>query len=289
VRLVITVGLLLLPLGYGPARSVKGAPQASHPVRADVILPDAHTVLLHRAGAAGAYRIFVALPASYNSSEKRYPVLYTLDANGGFALIAQTYRLLRVDPATPDLVLVGIGYDEAGADRRNRRGRDLTPTRVATDANTGGSQEFLAFVAETLIPFIDSTYRTIPSDRAIHGHSIGGLFALYALFHQPELFRRYLVSSPSLWWDDAVLLKYESQFAQRHSSLAKSVFLSVGSEEPEDMRMYFQPFVDRLRSRGYAGLSVDAVVLPEEDHLSVFGAAFVRGLRAVYGAPVPRF
>ena len=262
VRLVVTVGLLLLPLGYGLARSVQGASQPPPPARAKVVLQDAHTVLLHRAGAADAYRIFVALPASYNSSEKRYPVLYTLDANSGFALIAQTYRLLRVDPATPDLVLVGIGYDETGADRRNRRGRDLTPTRLSTDANTGGSQAFLAFVAETLIPFVDSTYRTIPSDRAIHGHSIGGMFALYALFHQPELFRRYMVSSPSLWWDDAVIFKYESQFAQRHSSLAKSVFLSVGSEEPEDMRTYFRPFVDKLRSRGYAGLSVDAVVLP---------------------------
>ena len=281
----VSLALLLLPFGLGAVSWIRAAPQPSAQPRTDVVLPDAHTVFLSPAGGGDGYRVFVALPASYNSSTRRYPVLYSLDANNGFALITQTYRLLRVDPSTPELVLVGIGYDATGAERRNRRGKDLTPTRVESDANSGGSQAFLTFVSGTLIPFIDSTYRTLPDDRAIHGHSIGGLFALYALFHQPELFRRYMVSSPSLWWDNAVMLKYESSFAKGRASLAKSVFLSVGSAEPDDMRMYFQPFVDSLRSRKYAGLSLDARVLADEDHLSVFGPAFVRGLRAVYRTP----
>ena len=180
-RRTIAVALLFI-LNSGLAPAVANRGQAPLPVRSDVILADAHSIVIRPPGTSDGYRVFVALPSSYSNSDKRYPVMYTLDANASFAMITETYRLLRVDANTPELILVGIGYDVAGAARRSRRSMDLTPTRLAGDPNTGGSQEFLRFVAETLIPFVDSTYRTLPQDRAIHGHSLGGLFALYALF-----------------------------------------------------------------------------------------------------------
>lgn len=236
-----------------------------------------------REGSEG-YRVYVALPPGYSESTKRYPVLYTLDAHAGFALIAQTYRLLRVDASTPDVILVGIGYDESGPERQTRRMRDLTPTRAAFNADTGGGQAFVAFLRDTVIPYVDATYRTVPGDRGIHGHSLGGTFALYALFHHPDIFTRYIVSSPSLWWDDAVMLKYAATAVPGRSS-ARSVFLSVGSAEAEDMRVHFEPFVESLRGPAHTGLTVTSQVLADEDHLSVFGPAFVRGLRAVYRSP----
>lgn len=282
---------LVVVLFIGLAAVPAGSVQSTQPARSDVVLPDAHTFLLGNGQAAGTYRIFVALPQFYQSKPaQRYPVLYTLDANAGFPLITQTYRILRVDTATPDLIVVGIGYEGTANERRGYRERDLTPTRVAANANTGGSRAFLAFVTETLIPYIDSTYRTLPSDRTLHGHSLGGLFVLYSLFQRPDLFHRYIASSPSLWWDQASILEAEAQFARRGASPAGSLFISVGSDEPDDMRQHFQPLVDSLRSRSYSGLKLDSVVISGEDHLSVIGPAFVRGLRAVFrsGAPPPR-
>ncbi|HLE56877.1 MAG TPA: alpha/beta hydrolase-fold protein [Rhodothermia bacterium] len=286
VRNVIGLAVLLLQMGCLSTRPTR-PDETKATTRVDVVLPNAHSFVLPRTGGAGSYRIFVALPQSYHESSTRYPVLYTLDANAGFALITQTHRILRVDSTTPDVIIVGIGYDGPGPERRARRGKDLTPTHRPSDSNTGGSKEFLAFLAEIVVPFVDSNYRTIPQNRVIHGHSLGGLFALYALFHQPDLFRRYIVSSPSLWWDDAVMLKVEAEFAQLHTSLPTTVFLSVGANEPEDMLEHFAPFVDALRSRNYAGLTLDAVVLPDEDHLSIMGPAFVRGLRAVFRSTNP--
>lgn len=251
------------------------------------MLPDAHSFVLRATGGGPAYRIYVALPPSYDSTTDRYPVLYLLDAEAGFALLTQTYRLLRVDTTTPELLLVGIGYDAPAAERKAQRLLDLTPTRGGDNPTTGGSAEFFDFVAERLVPYVDATYRTLPRDRAIHGHSLSGLFALYALLNRPELFQRYLVSSPSLWWDDATMLRFESRFAESRPSPEGAVFLSVGAREADDMLEHFQPFADSLRSRGYAGLSIDAEVLAGEDHLSVFGHAFTRGLRSVYPAAAP--
>lgn len=248
----------------------------------NVVLADAYTFVIRDPKTQVPYRIYVALPQGYANSSRRYRALYVLDADATFALATQAYRLLRVDSAMPDLLLVGIGYDLGGAARRSRRNRDLTPTRVASDTATGESAAFLRSLAEVIIPAIDSLYRTDLIDRAIFGHSLGGLFALYALFERPDLFRRYIVSSPSLWWDDAVVLQLESGFARRERSLPKAVFMSVGSEEPADMREWFQPFADSLTSRQHRDLRFTAVVLPYETHLSAPATAFTRGLRTIY-------
>jgi predicted alpha/beta superfamily hydrolase len=285
----VAIGFFLLPSGCAPSRSMQAAVESQTISSvSSVVLPNAHTFSLSAPGTGGTYRIFVALPDSYPSTRKQYPVLYTVDADAGFALFTQAYRLLRVDPSTPELLLVGVGYEGTVSERRARRLNDLTPTRTGTNPGTGGSGEFLTFLAGTLIPYMDSSYRTIPDDRGLQGHSLGGLFVLYTLLHRPDLFGRYIASSPSLWWDEAVLLRQESLFAQRHRSLPKSVFLSVGSEEPEDMLMYFGPFADSLRSRRYAELELDATVLPGENHLSVVARAFVTGVRSVYGSGTPR-
>ena len=248
----------------------------------DVVLSNAHAFVLRDAKRQIGYRIYVALPEGYGEGSKRYPVLYLLDADAAFSLATQAYRLLRVDSTTPDLLLIGIGYEVAGAARRTRRLQDLTPTRIAANSNTGESAAFLRFLTETIIPAIDSLYRTNPGDRAIYGHSLGGLFALYALFERPDVFRRYIVSSPSLWWDGAVVLGYESRFARNRASLPKSIFMSVGAEEPPDMKEWFQPFADSVRSRRYRDVRFTAVVLPEETHLSIVAPGFLRGLRSVY-------
>jgi predicted alpha/beta superfamily hydrolase len=182
----------------------------------------------------------------------------------------------------PDLLLVGIGYDLAGAARRVQREKDLTPTRISTNNDTGEAANFLRFLTETLIPTIDVRYRTKPEDRALFGHSIGGLFTLYALFERPELFQSYIASSPSLWWDRATMLEHERRFSKARATLPKSVLMSVGSEEPADMLEFFQPFADAVASRRYTGFRFTATVLPDETHLTAFSAALLRGLRTVY-------
>ncbi|CAN5334577.1 alpha/beta hydrolase-fold protein [soil metagenome] len=283
----LTAGVLLVA-GCSPAGLHVSTVQADAPARhtAAVALPDAHSFTLTDKRENTQHRIYVALPTGYGSSEDRYPVLFLLDAAPVFAHAAQLTRILSFDSSIPGLLLVGIGYDPSATDRVERRIRDLTPSKTATATSSGGGQEFLAFLAETVVPLIDSAYRTNPQDRAITGHSLGGLFALYALFERPELFRRVVATSPSLWWDDGFLFRLEQVFSRAHEALPKSVYLSVGTREPNDMQEFFGPFVDSLGKRGYAGLNLTAETLPGETHLSALPTGLLRGLRSVY-ASVP--
>jgi predicted alpha/beta superfamily hydrolase len=147
---------------------------------------------------------------------------------------------------------------------------------------SGGADKFLRVIREEIIPYIDHTYRT-NQDRGLAGHSFGGLFVAYALFHQPDLFSRYLISSPSLDWDDEEIFREETQFYHSaHPTHSAKIFICGGSLEPDPMI----PDIERLKAllvqRNYTGWQVSEQIFSNETHLSVLPFALSRGLRAIY-------
>jgi predicted alpha/beta superfamily hydrolase len=75
-----------------------------------------------------------------------------------------------------------------------------------------------------------------PGREAVFGHSLGGLFVLYSLFRRPDAFASWLSLSPSIWWDDRVVLKGEAGFTRALQGLAwpPRLFVGVGGlEQPE--------------------------------------------------------
>lgn len=233
------------------------------------------------------YKISVALPANYNETGDPYRVLYVTDANAEFGTAVEAARL-----NAPGTIVVAIGYDDPGqgfAASSTRRTLDLTPTDIAADIPTGGAPEFLDFLRSELIPQIESEFHADPADRALMGHSFGGLFATYALLHGDGLFQRFVIASPSIWWDDRVILEMEAAYAGSHDALDARVFLSVGELEETTsgfpMTSDMTSFARTLASRGYEGLELGATVFDDETHLSVIGAAFSRGVRFIYAAP----
>lgn len=137
-----------------------------------------------------------------------------------------------------------------------------------------------------------------PLDRTLIGHSFGALFGAYVLFTASDVFGRYLLSSPSLWWDDCLLLRTEVEFAATHDDLPARVFLSVGEYEdgpndkhwpqgmphPEEIRLVppVQQLHENLASRDYASLRLSMEVFAGEDHATVFPSALTRGLRTLF-------
>ncbi|MFF7293417.1 alpha/beta hydrolase-fold protein [Microbacterium sp. NPDC008134] len=233
------------------------------------------------------YKISVALPANYDESGAAYRVLYVTDANAEFGIAVETARL-----NAPGTMVVGIGYDDPGqgfAASGVRRTLDLTPTEITADVPTGGAPEFLDFLRSKLVPHIESEFHADPDDRALMGHSFGGLFATYALLHNDGLFDRFVIASPSIWWDDRTILDMEAAYSDANDALDARVFLSVGELEETTsgfpMTSDMTNFARTLQSRAYDGLELGATVFPDETHLSVIGAAFSRGLRFIYAAP----
>jgi len=224
------------------------------------------------------FRILVSLPDNYSLSEQKYPVLYVLDGDIAFGMAASIARYLQIGDNIPELIIVGIGYGSIDKSAGEKRKRDYRPT------SANGAENFLSFLEEELIPLIDSNYRTVPGDRTINGYSVGGLFALYSLFTKPEIFSRYILGSPSLSWDEYSIFKYEENSPDKILDKKINIFISVGSEEPDEK--YFNPIdnlVTQMQERKYSGVKLEAKVFDGSTHLAGPPESLTHGLLSVFG------
>ncbi len=249
------------------------------------------------------YEIHVMLPISKKDGSEKFPVLYMTDANGDIPFSSNT-RIMQAAAELPRFIVVGIGYPVDNIyEALNLRQRDLTPMESEPVANdlpvegiriiqsgkkTGGAPEFLQFIREQLMPFINERYNTVPSDNGYFGHSLGGLFGLYTLFHKPETFNRYIIGSPAIWRDNEVIFSHAQEFLKVNDALDISVYMAVGGmEERGRPDAHFVSGLYRmdalLRSKPIEGFMLKTEVFPEESHISVYSMVHSKGLRAVYG------
>jgi predicted alpha/beta superfamily hydrolase len=53
--------------------------------------------------------------------------------------------------------------------------------------------------------------------RMLSGNSAGGLFALYALFHDLDFFHKYFIGIPFIQYNDGITFGYEANYAGAHA------------------------------------------------------------------------
>jgi predicted alpha/beta superfamily hydrolase len=192
---------------------------------------------------------------------------------------------LRSAGRIPPVVLVGVGYGAAFGQPGNERGRDYTPTALATEPASGGAGAFLRYLTGTLWPQLASRYPLDPDPaaRLIAGHSLGSLFALYALFQDQPFFGGVLASAPSLWWDERSLLHLAQALRDRRSSLPARLFLGVGTEDSPSMTGDLALLEQQLADRPFAELRITSGRFPGRDHLTVLPDSLRAGFRALLG------
>ncbi len=260
-------------------------------------VPSTEVIALRSKHTGAAYQLFVALPSDYRTSKQTYPVVYMLDADYSFALVRNVVQHFVEREDLPPMILVAIAYPGAANDRatyRMNRTRDYTPA-YAPDGGygaeyqkvSGGGPKFRAFIATELMPLIERRYRADADDRTIIGHSYGGLFGTYVLFTQPDLFKRYILISPSLWYSNRIALTMEESAARSGIKPDARVFFAVGSFENQPAAN--RPMVDdltelvtKMKSRSNPRLTVRYRIYDGETHNSVFPGAVTRGLLTVF-------
>jgi predicted alpha/beta superfamily hydrolase len=157
--------------------------------------------------------------------------------------------------------------------------RDLTPTQSADYGPTsGGAPDFLKYIKEEMVPFVDANYRT-NDQRLFWSHSIGGLFGLYVLLTEPALFDAVLVSSPFMVYDrdDKFILKSTEQFLSDRKKEKSFLYICVGNEP--GLITQIEAFLEILTKNKPEGLTWKYVQMPEESHRSILSRSLVEGLR----------
>jgi predicted alpha/beta superfamily hydrolase len=241
-----------------------------------VSLADTQQRALTSAKIGQRYELLVSLPEGYAKSGQSYPVLYVLDG-WHFPLMAFIQQNNVYSKRMGPVIIVNVSH--GATDYMALRARDFTPTKTPKEANSGGAAAFLDFLEHELIPFVDRTWRTMPTDRGLLGHSYGGLFAIYTLEQRPALFQRIVAASPSLEWDGRLLLT-AARDRLRGLPAPVRLDLSVGDESDNTASTTaFAKILDELKP---TDLDYRFTVYRGENHNSVRLVSFPAGLYWAY-------
>lgn len=229
------------------------------------------------------YHLSVALPESYSTSPQSYPVVYVLDGDLIFGMAAGLTTLAQWLAGVPEVIVVGIRYDMESYDQWVRlRERDFKIPEVRDAPPDSAADRFLDALTQELIPFIEANYRAMPSDRCLYGYSSSGFFVLYALFHRPDVFRRYLSGSGDLYIAYPYVIQHGARLATRDAANPIQLYLSAGELE-EDQFPHFHQLVAFFERETYPGLTVVPEIYAGERHGSEGVAlTYLHGLRMLY-------
>lgn len=242
--------------------------------------------------------IKVAYPRDYVESAKRYPVLYVTDAETNFGALQYVAQRLAKDDLIPELIVVGIAYDTSYDEFYRLRARDLRPSipddpelDLGGRPDEGEAERFADFLRTELIPHIDANYRTVAGDRAYYGHSYGGLFGVWSLMYETDLFNRYVILSPSLWWGELWYGRPRTSHGyhilpRRAASdgtpeTDARVFVASGELEPRIDELQ-AVWADAIRPLLHPSVAMRDLIYENETHRTIFGRGVMDGLRYVY-------
>jgi predicted alpha/beta superfamily hydrolase len=241
------------------------------------------------------------------SAGKLFPTLYLLDSGLTLNIVAGTKHLFDIfsGGALPLCYLVAIGY--ADPDIAARRFRDYTPTKADLPPGmsqplpfgTGGAATYLDALLGEIIPHLEQQYPLDPRERVLIGYSLSGRFAIFTLFSEPQAFGRYLIISPSLWWDRGSAFAEEEAWASSNADLPAKVLMVGGEAEetpgggwrnnlrdeiglPLKQLTNMRELDRRLSARNYRSLRVKTAMIPDGHHVTALPAAVALGLVEIF-------
>ncbi len=218
------------------------------------------------------YPIKVALPENYSPETQTYATIYVLDGEDNFDFVAENCKKISQKLSTSNVLVVSIGYG-------NDRVDDYTPTKAKEGG--GGAEKFMQFIEHELIPKVESEYAvdTERSSRTILGHSFGGLLAAYAFTNHNTVFGNYIMLSPSIWYDNEIMLKLEQENRNLNSNNQQLVYLGLGQMENEGrMLAPFEAFYQRLQGN-YDYMVIQRHLEPHLDHMGSKNPNILKGLK----------
>lgn len=267
----LALALLLLCVCRGPAA---GARQRTF-TKDFRVYPSFKSQFLRK-----ARRIFVWLPPGYDAeTSRRYPVLYMHDGESVFFnwRIDEIAKPLIAAGQIEPLIVVMIPNGGTQEDRFD----DYTPTRPINMSAGGKADAYGRMIVEELKPFVDSEFRTKADapNTALGGASLGGLASLYLGIKYPSVFGKLAVFSPSVWWDDRVLLRRVKALKAKP---ATRIWLDIGTAEGPESVGDAKDLRDALVKKGW-------VLDSDLTYFEAKGAAHEEAAFARRAAPMFKF
>ena len=263
------IALLMLVAATAHAQSKRAAAPGAQAVTGEGVTG---TLLRHAqfpSRHVAARNVDVWLPPGYaEAGGTRYPVLYMHDGQNVFD---PSTSYTKVDWGVDEAMtrLIANGHARAAIvvavwntpkrlqeymPRKAIEGDTFVPTPGDPPFPTAEivADEYLAFLATELKPFIDTQYRTLngPKDTFVMGSSMGGLISAYAVLEYPQVFGG--AGCVSTHWPIAGGIVEDYLAEHLPAPGGNRFYFDYGTEAIDAMYEPYQQRIDALmRTRGY--------------------------------------
>jgi len=200
----------------------------------------------------------------------RLPVVYLLDGESNADHTRAVNEYLASNGRAPDLIIVAV---KAGTTRT----QDYLPTE---SIEQGRADDFLAFIGDTLVPFVEKKYPAAPL-RIISAHSYGAVFSLYALSERPDLFSAYFLQSPYL--DGRVSAPVLETLAESLSDRQSPAFVYANMGAEPDLVPGLEALETILSQSGSENIEWTMETDPRQSHMTTRMMGYYDALDHFFG------
>lgn len=213
-------------------------------------------------------RVNFYVPASFEKTQRKYPIVFLTDGEHYFQKAAIAVRELSEAGHIPECIVAAIETPE--------RRKDMTPPGMSEAVSDGPEQrgdKFLRFIARELRPEMERTFR-VSTPSILMGHSHGGILCTYAATKWRKDFPLIVSLDGPVQIDDEWLAK------GLLSSVAEGGRLRLVSLEVKfgwDDKQWQQ-----LTSTTPKTWKLSRIKMKAEDHESMVFAGFYDGLKEIF-------
>lgn len=207
-------------------------------------------------------RIWLYLPPEYGATKQHYPVLYMQDGQNLFEDWSAFGEEWEIDESLNEIngkcIVVGI-------DNGNERRMNEYTMHDHEKYGRGEGGQYLSFLVDTLKPYIDETFRTLP-DREhtfIAGSSLGAVISFYACLYYPQVFGGAGIFSPAFWIAPHLKEEIKDKAAQ-NSNFPQRFYFYYGEKEGKEMIAHANSVIRLLKK--YFHYIVKPIVEKEGTH-----------------------
>ena len=127
-----------------------------------------------------------------------------------------------------------------------------TADRSSEYGDTKLGHYYMDFIVQTLKPYIDKNYRTLPGrlNTATGGSSLGGLISFMLVWEHPEVFSKAACLSPAFHIDDINYVKKVKDFSGTKKHL--EIYIDIGTKDLDArLKPGVEQMVTELKKIGY--------------------------------------
>jgi len=252
---------------------------------APVTLPGTRQLIVHSPSMNRDFQIRISPPSGKLEPGQKAAAVYVLDGNMYFGMVRDTLGLMALEPGTWPAYTIAIGYDTSKpVNVLNQRAQDFLYAPVKDDqtgeSEGGGGEAFAKFIVDELKPHIEAAFPIDAQRSFIAGHSYGGLFLSSLIARKPDAFAGYIIGSPSVWANAALVGEVTKTAGAR-----RPIYLSVGEKEVFG-KINMVTDADRLAGAlNIAGFDVTQKVHGAQTHVMEPNIMFAEGLRVLLAKP----